>query len=332
MLADSSCYHAALATLLLQRYPGTDPALLLGCRAGTRAVVQDGELVFGEMWPALINTLRIAGHEVGHTAAETGGGLTGLTEALARHGSAVAVVDTYHLDHFWMARRQVHALHSVVLCSYDESDQSVRMLDPGDVVTFDGRVPLTALEGALTRDRLNQSWLVMEDWADSLAPGLRPTPWAVHRSALVGSGHQMLSGTQLTEALLDRLPALFGGGAGADRPGGAPVPDVPALQHGLWSYHHTLRWFARHVRARAAITDGPAPGESVIAATERAAQDLLVLRSLLRHAGPGDPERLAHYRSEAARRLHRIQQSLIQVAAELAVPGPGAGTREPSDV
>lgn len=321
MYTDASCYHAALATLLVQEHPGTRPEVVLGCRAGTRAVEQNGGLLFGDLWPALQSLVANAGHRVLHTAADEGVGLPELAETLVRHGSAVAVLDTFHLDHFWMARRQVHTLHSVVLREFDAADGSVRMIDPGDVVSFDGRLTLSSLEPALTRTPLGQSWVVFELRADAQAPRQQPAPWSAHRSALVGTHQQTLSGTQLMKVLGGLLPVLFA--AGRSQPGGGPVPAIPALQRGLWSYHHTLRWFARYLRAGTAA-DGTAPDTA--AAVDRAAQDLLVIRSLLRRAGLGDPD-WQRYRREIERRLDRIEQSLHWVAA--ALPDPSAAAKEP---
>ncbi|MFF2816313.1 hypothetical protein ACFVT9_12415 [Kitasatospora cineracea] len=314
MYTDASCYHAALGTLLLDAFPGTDPALLLGSQTGTRVVLRDGGLLFGDVVPGLLATLRSRGCHLERTRAAAGGGAAGLAELLAGGTPVVVELDTYYLDHFWMNRGQVHALHSVVLRGFDARERTVRVTDPGDVVFLDERLPLAALEPALGREDLGQSWLTMAPtgtWRPP-APADLAAEWAVHVDALGARGRRWLSGAELAGALDERIDGLFAGPRG----GGSDPDAVPRLQHGIWNYHHTLRWFGRYLRALDATHAAAA------AAVERAAQDLLVVRSLLRHTGQEDPARAGRHRTEARRRLDRIARGLDDAAARLAaLPG-----------
>ncbi|WP_406363772.1 hypothetical protein OID55_41710 (plasmid) [Streptomyces sp. NBC_00715] len=242
-----------------------------------------------------------------------------LAATLALTGSAVAVLDTYYLDHFWVDQGRTHALHSVVLRDFDSDVGSLRLTDPGDVVAFDGRVLLETLRPALAREDMGQSWMVIGSRADH-NPVPHP-PWAAMKEELVGRGGRALSGLELTESLCEGLVTLF---SGDTRAGHGAWSDVPTLQHGLWAYHHTLRWFGRFLGI---FEHNVSPNATLI---NGAAQDLLVVRALLRHAGVEEQDRMVRHRTEVTRRLERIARSLETVAAEL--PSGAGQTRQESSM
>ncbi|MGE7433027.1 cysteine peptidase family C39 domain-containing protein [Kitasatospora sp. NPDC001175] len=321
---DASCYHATLGTLLLEHDGRAEPTTVLGNTAATRARrTQDGP-VFGDLVPALIDSMAARGHRVvrGRLADEDGWG--GLTAALHAGDPLVVVVDTFHLDHYWLDRGRVHALHALTLRQFNPADGTVRLTDAVDVTFVDNRVPLADLEPALLGSDIGQGWLEVADWgpvAGTVGVG-SPKELQVHAAALSGCGGEELSGVELAAYLSDSLDRLFELTPRLARPdarGGADDERrrVTRLMRGMWNYHHTLRWFARYLLALPAADDT----RPTAAAVERASQDWLAARSMLLHSGLASPARTARYRDEVARRLGRVAGDL-QAAGELLGGGP----------
>ncbi|CAM5744089.1 hypothetical protein STAFG_0198 [Streptomyces afghaniensis 772] len=325
VFTDPGCSHAALGTLLLDRQPESDPASVLGSAVGTRARREKGFLLFRDVLSGLVAAMARQGHRVGRVSCAEAGAKEGLVEALRRQRPVVVVADTFHLEHFWMNHGKTHALHSLVVREYDPADRTVRLTDPVDVVFLDERVSLAAVEAALFGSHIRQEWLSVDAWGVPVTDvTARPADLFDHVESLSGTGADEFSGTELVAFLEARLDDLFLLTGRALRAAAAHPWWIPHLQLGLWNYHHSLRWFTRYLRIGAATdaTGGPVLTRAA-AAAERASQDVLVVRALLRHGETRDPDRTIRYRDEVGRRLDRLDSDLRAAAAALAIRAHG---------
>ncbi|MEW2624640.1 hypothetical protein [Streptomyces sp. NPDC048106] len=317
---DSSCYHAALATLLNATEPDTDPFAVLGNNAATAArLAADGELTFSDPLEPLTSTFTRHGYRLTHHPVRTEADWTRALDTL-RSGQAVAIAaDAFHLEHYWVGFRTSHALHVVVLEDFDAPSATVRLVDPGEAVFFDGRVPVAQLTPAMCEGDAGQAWM------EILPLGTEPTDTGALLDLarqLSGDGGPWLSGTALVRQLQQHLDAYLGvvgsrprGSAGGAQQDWGPGP---RLLLGLWWYHHTLRWLAGHLRTRAAdgaFGTGDGPAETV----EQASRDLLVVRNLMMRLGAMDEndERFARFRAQLHPRLETTLENLDSAAAAL---------------
>ncbi|WP_037603875.1 cysteine peptidase family C39 domain-containing protein [Streptacidiphilus rugosus] len=329
-LTDPCCFHATLGTMLLDRFPEQDPALVLGDSATTEAADSPDGPVFDHIATALSDSLHIRGHLVAETDLRTEAGAAALHELLRRGTPLIAVADTYALDHYWMDRGRNHALHAVLLRDYDPADGSVRLTDPMDATLHDGRTPLAALDAALFAGPLSQSVLHVTAWAPTLtAEGEdHAARMPLHADSLAGPIGPELSGTALAASLarrldqvLMRMPLL----ARVDQEGvgQAERQQAVSLMLGLWGYHHRLRWFARYLRCVPVPEKARLDGAADL--VERAAHDWLAVRTLLTRAGMSGPEQQGGYREEITLRLTRIGELLEKAAARLRPSGQAGG-------
>jgi hypothetical protein len=307
---DASCLHAALGTLLLDQDPDIDLPGTLGNFCGTRATGTEHGPRFEMVLPGLVAAIESRGHRVLRYPLQENQGRRALFEAVAAGKPVVVDADTFYLDHYWLDRNRAHSLHAVVARQFDPAGATVHITDPMDVTYFEGRRPWASLEVAFTRSSIGQSWLHVEQ-----APA--PPTWtrpqlarelSRHAITLSKDGDEALGGVSLATDLRSRLPGLF------SAPHAPPLVQadwLAELSHGLWTYHHTLRWFARYL---ASIAETAHPVAAAAPIAERASQDWLVVRSLLRHVGSSDPVRSIRYRDELGHRLDRIVSDLCEVA------------------
>ncbi|MFF8726190.1 hypothetical protein ACF073_06820 [Streptomyces sp. NPDC015171] len=325
-LVDSSCFHAAVAALLRSADPQADPARILGNGASTGAVRDGaGRPVFGEPFEQFSVMAARRGHRlVDHRVR----GTAQWQEALraVSEGRTVAVAtDAFHLRHFWPGHGRSHALHAIVISELDPVAGTVHVLDPGEAVYLDGRLPVADIEAAMCREDAGQSW--MEVRYDAPEPRPAPTPdqlaneLAIAAQELTHGYDGYLGGAELVDGLrngLDDYVELVAG-----RPRGAEGNELSwgvgqGLVLGLWWYHHVLRWFSRYLGLLAddaAMPLGPEPA----AGADRACRDVLVVRNLLMRLGvmPPTTERARAFRDQIGVRLDSAHADLHAVAARL---------------
>ncbi|MFE7076424.1 hypothetical protein ACFU96_40690 [Streptomyces sp. NPDC057620] len=320
---DPSCFHATLATLLVDRDPTVPPAAVLGNATATAAHRSaDGTAIFGDTVEPLMTALRARGHHLLHRRLREPGELDALTDALRGGLSIITVVDTFHLPHYWVDRGRIHGLHALVLRQFDPADGTVRMTDAVDTTFFDQRVTLASLDAALRDEQQLQTWMRPMSWGS----GQEATPedlmreLAGHAEALDGAIPDGLSGTALVRALgqdIDRLVSarstprsaeLRADGTGSDR--------ITEVMAGMWSYHHTLRWFGAYL-SLLRLPDTDTALRQASANVTGAAQNLLAVRGLVMRCGVSGPDRVAVYRAEIARRLDRVGSDLGRAADAL---------------
>ncbi|WP_458998779.1 cysteine peptidase family C39 domain-containing protein [Streptomyces sp. SD15] len=325
-LVDSSCYHAAVAALLRSADPQADPSRVLGNSASTGAVWDaEGRPVFGEpfvQFSAMAERrgYRLLDHRVRDTA-EWREALGAVAE-----GRTVAIAaDAFHLKHFWPGYGRSHALHAIVISELDPVEGTVHVLDPGQAVYLDGRLPVADLEAAMCREDTGQSW--MEVRRDAPEQPVTPTPGQLAQELAVAAreltrGHDgYLGGAELVDGLRNRLDDYVE--LVAERPRGAEGNELSwgvgqGLVLGLWWYHHVLRWFSRYLGLLAddaAVPVGPEPA----AGADRACRDILVVRNLLMRLGvmPRTTERAREFRRQIGVRLVSAYDDLHAVAAQL---------------
>ncbi len=343
LFTDSSCYHAAFAALLHAIEPRTDPFLVLGNNAATAVRLgDDGLLAFSDPLEPLTATFGRHGYELRrHPVADERDWLQAL-EAL-RAGNAIAIAaDAYMLKHYWVGYGTSHALHVVVLQDFDEASGTVRLLDPGEVVFFDDRVPVGELTPAMCEGDAGQAWmeLVPLPGRRQGAPGLdrgslrglslalsgtrtgatAADAGAEHPGTPAGSPEWM-SGTELVRALHRDLDTYLDLVGNRERSGDGTQQDWglgPWLLLGLWWYHHTLRWLAGHLGTLAA--DGTLAGRAdLIEAVDRASRDLLVVRNLMMRLGVMNPDdqRYATFHGQLRPRLELAVQNLDTAGSAL---------------
>ncbi|MFF8993607.1 hypothetical protein ACF09H_27455 [Streptomyces sp. NPDC014983] len=317
---DSSCYHAALATLLTATEPHTDPFSVLGNNAATAArLTADGELAFSDPLEPLTATFARHGYRLAHHPVRTEADWRQALDTL-RSGRAVAIAaDAFHLEHYWVGFRTSHALHVVVLEDFDAATATVRLVDPGEAVFFDGRVPVAQLTPAMCEGDAGQAWMEILP-LDTGHTDAGALPDLARQ--LSGDGGPWLSGTALVRQLrqhLDSYLTVVGsrprGSAGGAQQDWGPGP---RLLLGLWWYHHTLRWLAGHLRSRTA--DGAPGAEGGPAETvEQASRDLLVVRNLMMRLGAMDEtdDRFARFRAQLRPRLETTLRNLESAATTL---------------
>ncbi|WDO09738.1 BtrH N-terminal domain-containing protein [Streptomyces murinus] len=342
---DSSCYHAALATLLNATEPDTDPFFVLGNNAATAArLTADGELTFSDPLEPLTSAFTRHGYRLTHHPVRTGADWRQALDTL-RSGRAVAIAaDAYHLEHYWVGFRTSHALHVVVLEDFDAATATVRLVDPGEAVFHDGRIPVARLTPAMCEGDAGQAWMEILplDTGQTDAGALPDLARQLSGDGIGdgdgdGDGGPWLSGTALIRQLqrhLDTYLAVVGsrprGSAGGTQQDWGPGP---RLLLGLWWYHHTLRWLAGHLRNR--TTDqvpgtGHVPGTAGVPGAEdapaetveQASRDLLVVRNLMMRLGAMDEhdERFARFRAQLHPRLETTLRNLESAAAALTAP------------
>jgi hypothetical protein len=267
----------------------------------------------------LMRAMARYGHRLRRTSCAQEGAGSGLVEALRRQRPVVVVADTFHLEHFWMDHGKTHALHSLVVRDFDPADRTVRLTDAVDLVFLDERVPLARVEAALFGEYVHQEWLSVEAWGDAPA---QVSPSRADLSGLAaelaGAGTDGLGGTELVALLTAMLDDLFLLTDKGVRTAEAHPWWLGHVQIGLWNYHHSLRWCARHLRI--GTPADPARGAELrqaASAVERACQDVLVVRALLRQGENPDPARAVRHREEVARRLARMDADLRTSAASL---------------
>ncbi|WP_331742647.1 hypothetical protein OG239_42035 (plasmid) [Streptomyces sp. NBC_00868] len=337
LFTDSSCYHAAFAALLHAAEPHTDPFLVLGNNASTAARLgENGLLAFSDPLEPLTATFGRHGYELlQHPVTDERDWLRAL-ETL-RAGRAIAIAaDAYLLEHYWVGYGTSHALHVVVLQDFDEVTGTVRLLDPGEVVFFDDRVPVEKLTPAMCEGDAGQAWmeLVPLPGRGAGTPGLDREALRGLARALSGAGSegagvvdaadcaQWMSGTDLARALHRDLDTYLDLVGNRERSGDGTQQDWglgPWLLLGLWWYHHTLRWLAGHLGTLAA--DGTLAGHpELIEAVDRASRDLLVVRNLMMRLGVmnlGD-QRYATFHGQLRPRLELAVQNLDTAGSALA--------------
>ncbi|SDC49597.1 hypothetical protein [Streptomyces prasinopilosus] len=317
--ADASCYHAAFAVLLTSMDESADPVAMLGANASTGARLDtDGLLVFDDPLEVLSLVLVRAERPLARHRVDGAPTWATAERALAAGRPVAAAADPFHLRYFWPAYGQSHDLHTVVLRDLDVATDTVRLLDAGEEVFFDGRVPLAEVRAAMYGEDRGQSW-VEAAW-NPQAPTTRsasPSNSALPRivAELTGATGRWLSGRGLVEALTERLDDYLR--AVRDRPRPQSVGPAPELGRslplGLLWYHHTLRWLARWLAM---------PGRPRIAAqtVERAARDLVVANGLMMRLGVLDPNspRAAAFRRELDSRLASVAHDVTTTGNELA--------------
>ncbi|BFP51290.1 hypothetical protein ACWGBY_18100 [Streptomyces griseus] len=313
MFTDASCVHASLATLLLELDPRADVAAALGSACTTQAVRGEILPAFTHALPSPLAALRGGGYTVERQLLDEDG-RPAMLDSLVSAGVVVVDVDTFHLPHHWVDHGRLHSLHTVVLRDFDPRGGTVRLTDPVDVTWYDGRVTWSSLQAPFASTPLGQSWLRVTPAPPGAGHAVAATDLSARAAALYVDGAEQLSGSALARELLAALDLFFPTAAGAE-----PLPPawVNHVQHGLWTYHHALRWFAKYLATRPG-EDGPRTGEAA-SRVERASQDWLVVRALLRHSGaaPGEPSSLRH-RSEVSRRLERVADDLSRAGEALA--------------
>ena len=313
LFTDPSCYHAAFATVLRATDPTADPFQVLGGNAATAARLgEDGLLRFSDPLEPLTAVFARHRYDLVQHPVHGPEQWREAAEAL-RSGRTVAVAaDAFHLEHYWVGHRTSHALHVVVLQDYDPADRSVRLLDPGEVVFFDGRVPLGSLEPAMCSADVGQAWMELTSRHDQYPDDPAATAGLLAEGlAGTGTAPDWISGTALVHALslrLDTYLDLVGnrprGGAGGQIDWGVGQ----WLPLGLWWYHHTLRWLGIHL------------GSGTV---EQASRDLLVVRNLMMRLGVMNPEslRASTFRSQLATRLDSAGEHLAAAGRTLSEQG-----------
>jgi hypothetical protein len=314
-LVDPSCYHSSFAALLAARRPLADPTVVLGANAAT-AVRRgtDGTLVFGDPIEPLAAAARRAGYDL---MSHPVGGAEDWQPAVAAlaDGQSIAVAaDYFHLPHYWPGQGRLHGLHIVALHGWDPTAAALGLQDLGDVIYFDGRVPMTVLEGAMYGSAVGQAWYELIPASDrAIADGVL----AEFAGQLAGPGTNWLSGTELIQALRDGMDAHLSQVGARSRGNWGFGQRLPL---GLWWYHHTLRWFTRYLASSPAAA---ASGKAAVAgeAVGRAAQDVLVIRNLIMRLGAIDAgaSRARSFRTQLDRRLSDAEHNLGQAAADVAV-------------
>ncbi|MFE2877631.1 hypothetical protein ACFXG6_17470 [Streptomyces roseus] len=326
LFTDSSCYHAAFAALLHAVEPHTDPHLVLGNNAATAARLDDsGLLTFSDPLEPLTATFGRHGYElVQHPVSDEVDWARAL-DAL-RAGQAVAIAaDAYFLEHYWVGHGTSHALHVVVLQDYDEATGTVRLLDPGEVVFHDDRVPVEKLTPAMCQGDAGQAWMELRPLPGRGAhsPGLDADALLELGRALSGSAAdaRWMSGAELARSLHRDIDTYLSFVGNRQRPSEGSQQEWglgPWLLLGLWWYHHTLRWLAGHLGTLAA--DGSLVGRAdLIEAVDRAARDLLVVRNLMMRLGVMDPgnARYATFHGQVRPRLESAARNLETAGAAL---------------
>ncbi|MFH9575355.1 hypothetical protein ACH4MG_33055 [Streptomyces sp. NPDC017454] len=323
LFTDSSCYHAASAALLHAAEPHADPFLVLGNNAATAArLADDGLLRFSDPLEPLTSTFARHGYELRQHPVTTPREWQDALDALGSRTAIAIAADAFHLPHYWVGYRTSHALHVVVLRDYDKTSGTVRLLDPGEVVFFDERVPVDQLTPAMCEGRAGQAWMQLVAHPDR---GLaRPHAGSLLdlSQALSGTGSAWMSGTNLVQALHRDLDVYLD--AVSNRPRGADGTQRdwglgPWLLLGLWWYHHTLRWLAGHLGTLAA--NGTLTGRAdLVEAVDRASRDLLVVRNLMMRLGvmPPEDKRSATFRGQLRPRLELALDNLNTAGTALA--------------
>ncbi|MEU3771943.1 hypothetical protein AB0F11_01765 [Streptomyces sp. NPDC032472] len=341
LFTDSSCYHAAFAALLHAIEPQTDPFLVLGNNAATAARLGDnGLLAFSDPLEPLTATFGRHGYElVRHPVADEQDWLQALQVLQAGRAVAIAA-DAYLLEHYWVGYGTSHALHVVVLQDFDEASGTVRLLDPGEVVFFDDRVPVEKLTPAMCEGDAGQAWMELVPLPGrpqgATAPGLDRDALRGLALALSGPAESTaagtpegtpegtadwISGTELVHALHRDLDTYLDLVGNRERSGEGTQQDWglgPWLLLGLWWYHHTLRWLAGHLGTLAA--DGTLAGRpEIVEAVDRASRDLLVVRNLMMRLGVMDPgdRRYATFHGQLRPRLELAVQNLDTAGSAL---------------
>ncbi|MFC9057122.1 hypothetical protein ACFTXB_03570 [Streptomyces sp. NPDC057074] len=323
LFTDSSCYHAAFAALLHAAEPHADPFLVLGNNAATAArLADDGLLRFSDPLEPLTSTFTRHGYELRQHPVTSEREWQAALDALSTTPAIAIAADAFHLPHYWVGHRTSHALHVVVLRDYDEATRTVRLLDPGEVVFHDERVPVDQLTPAMCEGRAGQAWMRLVPLPDRRPA--RPDAGSLLdlSRALSGTGSAWMSGTSLVQALHSDLDVYLHAVGNRPRAADGTQQDWglgPWLLLGLWWYHHTLRWLAGHLGTLAA--DGTLAGRGdLIEAVDRASRDLLVVRNLMMRLGvmAADDKRTATFRGQLRPRLELARDNLAAAGTALA--------------
>ncbi|MGD3112978.1 hypothetical protein [Streptomyces sp. YGL11-2] len=314
MLTDPSCYHAAVAALLRAVDPDADPFLVLGSNAATAVrLLPDGTPSFADPLEPLTETLARRGYQLAQHELRT---TTDWQKALValETGQTIAVAaDPFFLKYYWVSYQRSHVLHAVVLTGYDPVTDTVRLLDPGEVVFFDDRVQLSALEPAMYSADHGQVWF-------ELTPGERMTVTAGEYRALAenmaGAGSTWISGTEFLRTLAGQLDDQLASVHRQVQGRAGPGEVSEWLPLGLWWYHHTLRWLAKYIGAHHAHhTDRAGLLESV----DRASRDVLVVRNLIMRLSvmPTGTSRARTFRGQLDTRLASALRDLETASAAI---------------
>lgn len=317
-LTDPSCYHAAFAALLNAVDPQADPLRMLGDNAATAARLDaTGRLHFSDPLEPLTELFARYGYRLVRHPVRTENDWRAALAVLRAGGTIAIAADSFHLEHFWVGFGTSHALHVVVLHDYDQSTGTVGLLDPGEAVFFDGRVAVGSLLPAMCAGDAGQTWMELVRGPRTETDGSRSTHLHGRFAELAGTGARWLSGIELVDALRADLDGCLA--AVGDRPQGGTGNQQswglgPWLLLGLWWYHHTLRWFAGHLRLFSA--EEAQAGEAV----DRSARDLLVVRNLMMRLGVLDAcsERAVTFRRALDERLEFSRQNLAWAGTVLA--------------
>jgi hypothetical protein len=320
---DPSCLHAALGTVILEHRAPADLATFLGNTVATTAIRdEDGVVAFGHKIPPLLAAARARGCHFLHKDLQDPGELDAMLAAVRDRRSVIAFVDSFHLAHYWIDRGRTHQLHAVNLRSFDSADGTVRLTDAMDTTYFDDRVPLASLMDAICDERQRQLWIRMEEMED---PGTLPrevfqAELIRHSETLAGTARDGLSGVELVTEMsrnADRIIASTQLIGKAVEPGSTtPAADkITRVMFGIWSYHHTLRWFGRYLSHYGSqFADDRA--DKAAATVGSACQNLLAVRGLLMRCSVSGSDRRSVYRKEIQRRLHCVLVDL-QTTAEI---------------
>lgn len=326
LFTDSSCYHAAFAALLHGVEPHTDPHLVLGDNAATAARLDDnGLLWFSDPLEPLTAAFGRHGYELVQHPVSGEDDWARALDAL-RAGQAVAIAaDAYLLEHYWVGYGTSHALHVVVLQDYDEVAGTVRLVDPGEVVFHDDRVPVEKLTPAMCEGDAGQAWMELRPLGSDLPRSPGPAPEALLELGRALSGTsadtRWMSGADLARTLLKDIETYLSLVGNRQRPGEGTQQEWglgPRLLLGLWWYHHTLRWLAGHLGTLAA--NGALVGRAdLIEAVDRGSRDLLVVRNLLMRLGVMDRgnARYATFHGQVRPRLESAAQNLETAGSAL---------------
>ncbi|OPG03929.1 hypothetical protein B1R27_26995 [Streptomyces sp. GKU 895] len=312
-LTDASCYHSSFAAVLTSMDPGADPGRVLGWNAATSARLDDRGLVsFADPIEPLGQAVRRSGYALISHPVRTADDWREAESALAESRTIAVGTDYYHLPHYWPGQGRIHALHVVALHDPDHDAQTVGLMDLGDVVHFAGRIPAADLRRAMYGTDVGQSWYELRP-VGAAAP-YEPTELT---SQLSGPGDDWLSGTELMGALRERLDDYLDQVGSRGRASSTRQSDWGLGQRlplGLWWYHHTLRWFARHLRARHAAGTSAAPLPEHV---ELAADDVLAIRNLIMRLGAmgGNAPRARAFRAQLETRLTDAAAHLRAAAA-----------------
>ena len=244
--------------------------------------LEGAHIRFDDALTLVCSNLASRGVTVNERPAAVAGVWADTIDRLQRGHPVIAIIDPFYLPYYWIDFGRTHSSHAILLTRAGR--ETVDAVDATDVSRFSGKIAMNDLwNAAMARDR-GQTWIDVDLAGYSIPGAGNRTVEAEEGVGGFTRDETYLSARALAEVLLDDAPRILALSRRiADPDARAGLDDrrreLSRLLRGLWSVHHTMRWFGRFVGTTAAERQDVRLLE-VANDIDRLAQDWLVLRNI----------------------------------------------------